>query len=365
MMPLAIVSNNNQIVDAFKLDGAGHYSMTRAALGFLEPRYVDWINDGHFRSDVYFSPSASRHMDNCRFYDSISNINYFYFYIIEKTDLKENAAQTFGAILHLAQDFYSHSNWVELATPANPLQTSPGWSVSAPGGLIDPVKDNFWKELGPGFSTVASNVYVVNGNLHPGWQFTVDTTTKKATAEVIDGPYKGAKYPALISGEVWYEQGRCPQGAKLRHGFFTPEPGDLNKDVAGKPGFSEARALAIQQTFNEWCRLINLVGQLKGAAAKDELVKEWTLDGNEKEATRNCVQAIASSGPASPTVTAPEQPPGAPIPFPTLPPSEPTEAPTAPTEAPPREEEEVTIDIDTTDPAEIPSEGPSEQSSAE
>ena len=52
---------------------------------------------------------------------------------------KCNAIEGFGAALHGAQDFYSHSNWADESDPTKPISVTnpPGLNLSAPSSILD------------------------------------------------------------------------------------------------------------------------------------------------------------------------------------------------------------------------------------
>ena len=53
----------------------------------------------------------------------------------------------------------------------------------------------------------------------------------------------------------------------------------LNKDGPGRPGFVEARALAIWQTQHDWCRLLHLSRDESGEAGPSALLGLWVRPG--------------------------------------------------------------------------------------
>jgi hypothetical protein len=83
------------------------------------------------------------------------------------------------------------------------------------------------------------------------------------------------KAPGLISGTVDYEPGDdCPDSVAMTHA-------ELNKDkstIAGRETqFEAAKALAIQQTRHEWCRLTALTTKAYGDAGSVRL-QAWVGD---------------------------------------------------------------------------------------
>ena len=102
----------------------GHEQMNIDGLSFLNPGARGEMHDEHEAIDIAGLTAADKHFDNCRFGGSIHEINErwdgdeFEDGVIAEFDPADpsplDAADEFGQILHIAQDFYSHSNWVEL-----------------------------------------------------------------------------------------------------------------------------------------------------------------------------------------------------------------------------------------------------------
>ena len=101
--------------------GSKHEDIDKDILGdFIKPSVLNDISDEHGFVDVVFQLSSRYHFDNCDFQSSTENINSKYSRLL--TDLNpdpkiqnlDDAPDAFGQILHIAQDFYAHSNWVDL-----------------------------------------------------------------------------------------------------------------------------------------------------------------------------------------------------------------------------------------------------------
>jgi hypothetical protein len=87
-----------------------HETITRQALPFLQPIILDQVVSGNVNVDRNTLVMSSAHFDNCAIVQSIERINSGYDNLLVR---KEMAPQDFGALLHTAQDFYAHTNWVE------------------------------------------------------------------------------------------------------------------------------------------------------------------------------------------------------------------------------------------------------------
>jgi hypothetical protein len=351
-----------QSADAFKLDQGGHYGITERALPFLTPIALYEINKGHHVADwedkVGGMFSAKQHFDNCRFRDGTMLINDFYNQILntprENIPYDKDVRIKFGRILHAAQDFYSHTNWVELGL----------------SDLVDPKKDRLWKVMTPGLGgTVRGDIFVGEGaDPGQGWKVTFYPKSLKAFAEYNNPGHSahGRTFWVLISGLVPYEikgnflDVNCPAKARTGHwpwlagspyipslialipgipaglkvmalfaSVVTPGTPGLAKD--NPPGQNDnpndpkflnhftAKRLAEKQTYNEFCRLLNLVEETHGPATKELLARVWikypfTIPISDPAGTRwvanpefdaavkDCpiARAIASKGPAAP-----------------------------------------------------------------
>jgi hypothetical protein len=118
-----------------------------------------------------------------------------------------SARKDLGGALHTLQDFYAHSNWVELGHSSPNINTKLGREE---------------------FSGADKNT---------------------PTCPNDPGTLDGAGLSELTSGYFLFSQGLCgvPKG-KCRHGVSLPDicPAGLNKDDDSRPGFSTARALAVE-----------------------------------------------------------------------------------------------------------------------
>jgi hypothetical protein len=296
-----------QSADAFKLDQGGHYGITERALPFLTPIVLHEINQGHHVADLGDirggAISARQHFDNCKFRDGTKLINEYYNQILktppEKLPFDKDVRIKFGRILHAAQDFYSHTNWVELGFQP----------------LVDPMKDRLWKEMTGGVGgTYYPNVFVGDGAYFGNaWKLTFYPKSLTAFATYTDpgNPANKRTYWALISGLVPYELDgnnfvtvNCPIGARTGHwphtaghlpGLISPGRTLMSVITPGTPGLAKdnspgagdnandpkflnhftAKRRAEEQTYNEFCRLLNLVEKKHGLGTKMMLADIW------------------------------------------------------------------------------------------
>lgn len=94
--------------------------------------------------------NSQLHFDNCTFELGLEVISNRWLEVEAGNDVYAN----FGALTHTVQDFYAHSNWVELHLSVSPI---PVWNLdvaSLPDGIVSGV---FWldspKLCGPGAPT--------------------------------------------------------------------------------------------------------------------------------------------------------------------------------------------------------------------
>jgi hypothetical protein len=154
-------------------DGDGHQQITTDGLPFLRPFVVLDIQDELVLEDRDEEDEAGggppkdddrRHFDSCQFAEAGDYVRFRYDQILARLDpatastgLMFSAADKFGRLLHPVQDFYSHSNWLELLglddVPPGDVVTNPAYlldSTTGPFGLQlealsdppDPIRDD-------------------------------------------------------------------------------------------------------------------------------------------------------------------------------------------------------------------------------
>ena len=294
--------------------GAIHENITREGLGFLEEDFYESAVQGNYMLDFttglgLATNYPSWHFDNCAFGQTINNINGYYSIALgyyrdwlgdpETTieDLWDNTNQIlyqdpdtvfgmFGFLLHPVQDFYSHTNWVELRAQ----------------GFVEATL--FDTSLAPWMSTsnwyehpLHQNLVVAEGStatVPAGWDVSFlsgpDATSAGKTMKIVKAD-NSVKY-GLVSGFYAYDED--PTGADM-HDTVRWEHGDhinasdnvsLNHDTpininaltgAGdgspRPLYKTAGNLAVLQTAHEWERLVTMIRDdpTLGPAAADLL----------------------------------------------------------------------------------------------
>lgn len=253
-----------------------HQDITREGLYFLKTDPLELIVSQH--PIIEEDQSSPNHFDNCQFTETIDRINARYDVAVSAFNpvapSPALAAEKFGFILHAAQDFYSHSNWIEMQRT----------------DMVDPWLTH-WRMLSA-YSDSSNDrpVFVLEEDGSPYQDFQISIRNKRVTVnhEMWDATGSGRKM-GLISGTFDADVNKCPASASIPHGgklinrfFRTPEatefPNELNKDNPAIKGHAAARQLAVQQTTHEFCRLVELTRQTYGERGVDVIYDNWVQD---------------------------------------------------------------------------------------
>ena len=292
-------------------DGGGHPHVTRDGLSFLWPDLREMVVDAGVAQDAGDTNAADdrRHFDSCRFREAASYVNGRHNDVVSALSGpnpdNEAAITSFGRLLHTVQDFYAHSDWLQLlGSPSGPVASQ---LVAGETG--------YWTEFEP-LSVIREDLKIMSGELPtnpetgmpelpPGYSISEPLNSSIPTITK-----DGIEYRALVTG--WNVPGKypdvpgqedagdgacvdarpdtvcdlygCPRSGKLVHGA---EPGDLphpqcdeilfasctsrpclnsyptsvclNHDSSGRPDFTRAFNSAVVQTQFEWCRLLGLL----------------------------------------------------------------------------------------------------------
>ena len=262
-------------------DDAGHDAVS-TSLNFLRPFvYVEISSQVKEQDSGANEFKPERHFDSCRFAETTAYIRGQHGATISFLDPADpdpfRATVEFGDLLHPVQDFYAHSNWIEL------LEETYGVGAYVDSAFLIDGGTGPYRDLSP-MSVVRDDIRVgetvLDAEGHPtlqGW--TADLGPMSAIPTLEQAGF--APQRALITG--WNEHGACPDvragtiddrfaddGARttrLTHGEGSDDrPCDddyptwvcLNKDEPGRPYYGEALTLAAWQTQQEWCRLLHL-----------------------------------------------------------------------------------------------------------
>lgn len=254
-----------------------HKAVTWTALSFLRPEFLKQmlaVQDKVDGFDPRYAGVDRLHFNDCAFAEAVEAINTNYqnaLGALAQGD-SDQAAHWWGMVLHAAQDFYAHSNWVDYAEETLVDENLTAWAPLTP-----------WSEVRPGLVILeVSRTHPVPG------QMELRRAHGRRDVELLTvSQGVVTKRRGLISGGAFLRR-RCPSAIELGH-WDTPEEGNgLAKDHACRdPGFSKACTLALRQTLHEWCRLRALVARA-GPAAGARLA---TLIANPNQADSVCRDA--------------------------------------------------------------------------
>lgn len=261
-----------------------HEEITGTALSFLRPEIVTALQAANVATDVQFFLVNANHFDDCNFSGGSE--------VVRTSEAEAVAAlgpdqptvegdalaiRAFGRALHAVQDFYAHTNWVELG-----------------GDVLLDRKLGAFPRLGA-YTTVPSTGFVVLQGTKPKQTVDRDETATYPQNAVVtvkaEGPKAKAGTLGLISGTVDYEPGDfCPPSVAMTHE-------ELNKDkstlVDRSEQYEAAKTLAILQSEHEWCRLRALANKAWGATGVARL-DAWVAEGS---AAPSCENEAPSNGP--------------------------------------------------------------------
>jgi hypothetical protein len=235
-----------------------HEEVTATALSFLRPEILSALQAANAATDVEFFFVNANHFDDCNFSGGSAVVQKCQAEAVSQlapsappeSDLL--AIRAFGRSLHAVQDFYAHTNWIELDGDV----------------LVDSTLGAF-PTLSP-YSTVPSSGFVVvQGTKPKRAALTRDENAPYPASAVVTVKLDKRRAPGLISGTVDYEAGdECPRSVAMTHD-------ELNKDKSTNTGreqqYEAAKALAILQTAHEWCRLRELTRSQWGDAGVTRL----------------------------------------------------------------------------------------------
>lgn len=91
--------------------------------GAISSAQLDYIIDENLDED-FKQGNSYVHFDNCCFRGGAERIAAYWRVILRQNNPRSpESLEAFGNLLHTAQDFYSHSNWVELHKNVSPIPT--------------------------------------------------------------------------------------------------------------------------------------------------------------------------------------------------------------------------------------------------
>lgn len=255
---------------AFRWAGAGsrdHGDMTEVALPFLKVNVADAIADANESTDSGSTQHQSRyHVDNCRLEESLATVRALHDQAVAAMDPSaprtNDAIAAFGAITHVVQDFYAHSNWTES-----------GQASILSKGDLDIAHARAGHLLG--------SMVVLPQTLPAGWSVTRPSGSRVPLVTLSNG----ATHPAWMSGTYTgnVDSSVCHSPVSIPHGDFLLTQNDpvdsyMAKDNPRTPYFEAARSLATAQTLEEFCRLDRRVTLRFGHQAHDLLMSSMIDD---------------------------------------------------------------------------------------
>jgi hypothetical protein len=254
-----------------------HPRITRDALGFLRPWVRDELADHIDDPDNFFilDRRSTDHFDDCTWNGSIGRINSRYVdagpgflgvvpalsplrrvvpagpsTVVSDYPKIADGMKMWGWLLHAAQDFYSHANWVEMG------HTDPERDLIR-GGLSQ------WQKFPANWEIIRDDVMVSTSSQLPGnWRVDLAPDGRIPIITRTDG----RRFRFLVSGSTGAPFVSCPKFALLTHDEV------LNKDDANRPFHRAAATMATAQTRHEWCRLLHLTWAKNGAAGASVLM---------------------------------------------------------------------------------------------
>lgn len=240
-----------------------HPDLAEDALGFLSPYVLERLREEINEPDHGSSASVSdNHFDNCNMDGGTDRINDRYLnsvaygrigivhalspFTFSIGQVSKRYPEVFVAIdgwawgLHAAQDFYSHSNWIEMGFT--------DWRDR--DNLIDSRLQS-WVELPSNWGVVRGDILAAQDDPPSGRSVTRPAGSFVPTVVKPNGQ----RFRLLISGhtDISPPFNSCPDTAAARIHHDT-----LNKDNITRPNYAKARDMAIAQTRHEWCRLLHL-----------------------------------------------------------------------------------------------------------
>lgn len=242
-----------------------HEAVTTSAFDFLKPEILAALVAANVETDVQFALVNANHFDDCNFSGGsevvASNQAAAVGYLNPAAPGQEADARAIvhlGRSLHALQDFYAHTNWVELGGEALVDQSNAAFPV-----------------LGPYSSVPSTGFVIVQGAKPKNTALTRKTDANYPNNAIVTVRARSLQAFGLISGTVDYEAGDfCPPAVAMTHE-------QLNKDQSTTPGRAAqheiAMSLATAQSRHEWCRLNALVQAAYGDVSR---LSAWVAEAS-------------------------------------------------------------------------------------
>jgi hypothetical protein len=263
-----------------------HEEITALGLSFLRADILTAFQAANVATDVEYALQNANHFDDCNFTGGSQVVQSSQAEAVAQLNPKTASPETdllalraFARSLHALQDFYAHTNWVELGGKA----------------LVDESLGAF-RTLSPYAAVASSGFIVIQGGPPKRSTLSRDAAAAYPASAVVTVADGKRRAPGLISGTVDYEEGNyCPASVAMTHE-------ELNKDKSTLAERLEqhdaAKTLAILQTEHEWCRLRELT-RAKWREAGVARLDAWVAEG----ATAPVCGKKKPAGPPSPSST--------------------------------------------------------------
>jgi hypothetical protein len=250
-----------------------HEAITQAALDFLRPDVLLALVAGNVSTDAEFFLVNANHFDDCNFTGGSTVVSTQQADAVAALDPGDAtpaadaaAILAFSRSLHALQDFYAHSNWVELGGTALVDSSLTAFPVIEPYAAI------------PSTGFVA-----IQGGKAKKTALNRDEAAPYPASAVVTYKTKQGRVPGLISGTVDYEAGDfCPVSVAMTHDELNKDKSTLADRTAQ---YESAKALAVSQTRHEWCRLEALARTAWGEAGSARLAAWITPGATEPDCT--------------------------------------------------------------------------------
>lgn len=272
------------------LPGTNHAEITENALPFLDEDLLEdlgELNEDTDSGDTQYDNTY--HVDNCRMAETFESIRGRYEGVVAgiKDGFIVGAVSQFGKILHTTQDFYAHSNWVDVGQPGLVTDGYPFEFPTAPPGTS--------------FGVAPASVVALEEPLPADWSVSLPANSRSPVVTTPGGTLVG-----LITGTYSdnTQGSACPAGASIPHGdlFIDDDDGPgvyLSKDDPDSINHDLAKNAAISQTTEEFCRWARLVLLRYGRDRYEGMLSNFVDDRSLYEAmcpnARGVVTAAWSS----------------------------------------------------------------------
>jgi len=196
MSGLVLASTVSSTAGAFKEHW--HKAITQSALSFLQQPILASMLKVHDQLDAplhFWTAGVDHwHFNDCNFEGSTKHINELYGDALGS--LADPTAtinwKAFGQLLHTAQDFYAHTNWIDLGQKT----------------LVDSKLEE-WTVISP-YSTLASDILAIEGR-KDGFRL---NRTPGERVVLVEVPGRATTMRGLISGAA-YARMHCPREVEL------------------------------------------------------------------------------------------------------------------------------------------------------